>query len=234
MRYRALACDFDGTLAVDGCVQDSVIAALEDLKRSGRFLILVTGRTLEESKELIPFFNHFSRVVLENGAALFQPSTGRLAVLAPPLPPEFAGRLRSRGVTPLHQGKAIVATHRPHESVALEVIRDMGLELQVLFNKGSVMILPSGVNKATGLAAALKELHLSAHNVIGIGDAENDHAFLNYCECSVAVANALPGLKQEADWTTPSEAGQGVVEVVRRLLSNDFADLRPRPRPGRI
>ena len=48
----------------------------------------------------------------------------------------------------------------------------------MIFNKGAVMILPSGVNKATGLAAALEELGLSPHNVVGVGDAENDHAFL--------------------------------------------------------
>ena len=60
----------------------------------------------------------------------------------------------------------------------LEAIRDLGLELQVIFNKGAVMVLPSGVNKATGLDAALDELGLSPHNVVGVGDAENDHAFL--------------------------------------------------------
>jgi hydroxymethylpyrimidine pyrophosphatase-like HAD family hydrolase len=49
--------------------------------------------------------------------------------------------------------------------------------MQVIFNKGAVMILPTGINKATGLAAALSDLKLSPHNVVGIGDAENDHAF---------------------------------------------------------
>ena len=38
------------------------------------------------------------------------------------------------------------------------------------------MVLPSGVNKATGLSAALVELGLSRHNVVAVGDAENDHA----------------------------------------------------------
>jgi len=30
---------------------------------------------------------------------------------------------------------------------AVELIRDLGLELQIILNKGAVMILPSGVNK---------------------------------------------------------------------------------------
>ena len=87
--------------------------------------------------------------------------------------------------------------HRRHLGAArrgrcCETIRELGLELQVIFNKGAVMVLPAGVNKATGLAAALESLGLSPHNAVGVGDAENDHAFLALCECAVAVANALP------------------------------------------
>ena len=104
----------------------------------------------------------------------------------------------------------------------------MGLEMHLVFNKGAVMALPSGVNKATGLQAALRELHLSAHNVVGVGDAENDHAFLEMCACSVAVANALPALKEKADWVTRAPEGAGVDEVVRHLLADDFAEVEPR------
>ncbi len=60
------------------------------------------------------------------------------------------------------------------------------------------MVLPAGVNKASGLAAALARLQLSPLNVVGIGDAENDHAFLRACGCAVAVANALLMVKADA------------------------------------
>lgn len=83
------------------------------------------------------------------------------------------------------------------------------------------MILPSGVNKATGLAAALKELGLSPHNVVGIGDAENDHAFMRACGLSVAVANALPAVKDTADLVTKGERGEGVKELARKLIKQD-------------
>jgi hydroxymethylpyrimidine pyrophosphatase-like HAD family hydrolase len=87
------------------------------------------------------------------------------------------------------------------------------------------MVLPSGVNKMTGLRAALKELRLSAHNLVGVGDAENDHAFLESCECAVAVANAIPALKETADFVTRGERGAGVVELIDRIIDNDLADL---------
>ena len=100
----------------------------------------------------------------------------------------------------------------------LDAIRDLGLELQIIFNKGAVMILPAGVNKASGLTAGLDELGLSPHNVAGIGDAENDHAFLRLCGASAAVANALPSLKTECDLVTRGGRGAGVVEVIDRVL----------------
>jgi len=110
----------------------------------------------------------------------------------------------------------------------IELIRDLGLELHVVFNKGAVMILPSGVNKATGLAAALEDLSLSAHNCVGVGDAENDHAFLRLGEAAVVVANALPALKERADLVTAGPNGAGVVELVECLLATDLAELAPR------
>ena len=45
-------------------------------------------------------------------------------------------------MTPLDVGRVIVATQEPHEVTVLHVIHEMGLELQLIFNKGSVMILP--------------------------------------------------------------------------------------------
>lgn len=48
MRYFVLATDYDGTLATDGRVSDETIAALKRLRLSGRKLILVTGRELED------------------------------------------------------------------------------------------------------------------------------------------------------------------------------------------
>ncbi len=228
MRFHALACDYDGTLASEGRVPERVLEGLERLKRTGRTLLLVTGRTQEDFLDRFPGIRLFARVVLENGAVLFRPESGDFEVLARRPPPEFVERLRARGVDPLVAGKVIVATREPHETTVLEVIRDLGLEMHVVFNKGAVMALPSGVNKATGLDAALRELNLSRHNVIAVGDAENDHAFLDRCECAVAVANALPALKEKADWVTRSPEGEGVAELLRQLQADDFAEIEPR------
>src|SRR5690606_38234317 len=92
---------------------------------------------------------------------------------------------------------------------------------QIIFNKGAVMVLPPGVNKATGLAAALDDLGLSPHNVVGVGDAENDHAFISSCGASAAVASALPMLKADADYVLAASHGAGVVELIERMIADD-------------
>jgi len=228
MRYFCLICDYDGTIAHDGRCAPSTVEALKRVRASGRKLILATGRQLPELQEVFPEYAVFDRIVAENGAVLYRPASQDCKVLAEPPTPEFVDELRRRGVHPLSVGQCIVATWHPFESTVLEVIRDMGLELQVIFNKDAVMVLPSGVNKASGLQVALSELRLSPHNTVGVGDAENDHVLLGMCECGVAVANALPALKERADLVTSGSHGAGVEELIEKLLSEDLASLAPR------
>ncbi len=221
MRYLALATDYDGTLARDGRVDEVTAAAMERYRVSGRQVILVTGRELDDLARACPELGWFSRVVAENGAVVYDPATRRERVLAEPAPEALVRLLRERGVTPLSVGRVIVATREPHEVDVLEAIRDLGLEHEVIFNKGAVMVLPSGVNKATGFVAAVEELGLSPREVVAVGDAENDHAFLAAAGCGVAVANAVPALKARADLVTVGDHGAGVVELIERLLSDD-------------
>ena len=114
------------------------------------------------------------------------------------------------------------------------MIKQLGLELQVVFNKGAVMILPTGVNKATGLSAALERMKIAPQHVVGIGDAENDHAFLKFCGVGVAVANALPTLKEQADLITRGARDQSVVEVIDRIITTDLAGVTPHARAAAI
>lgn len=226
MHFLALATDYDGTLAEDGKVRDEVLEALLRLRDSGRKLVLVTGRELDELMVVFPRIDVFDQVVAENGALLYTPRpTPTERPLAEAPPPELAAALRARGVAPLSCGRIILATWQPHEQAVLEVIREQGLELEVIFNKGAVMILPSGINKASGLKAALGELGIAPENVVGIGDAENDHSLLAACGLGVAVANAVPALKRRAHLVTTGARGDGIIELCAQLVATDCANV---------
>ena len=224
MRFQVLATDYDGTLAHHGRVHDATVGALERLLATGRKVVMVTGRELPELLEIFPHLELFDWVVAENGALLYRPSTKEEKPLGEPPSKAFVDALKRRGVEPLSVGRVIVATFEPHEQAVLEAIHELGIERQVIFNKGAVMVLPAGVNKATGLTAALAAMSLSPHNVVGVGDAENDHAFLQFCELGAAVANALPALKDTADIVTEADHGAGVVELIDAIVENDLGD----------
>jgi hydroxymethylpyrimidine pyrophosphatase-like HAD family hydrolase len=228
MHYFALACDFDQTLADMGIVANSTLAAMERLLASGRKLLLVTGRQLDDLRRVFPQFSMFERIVAENGAVLFRPSTGETKLLAEQPPQAFIDALHQHGISPLSMGSVIVDSREPEDAKILGVIRELGLELQVIYNKGAVMVLPSGVNKGTGVLAALSEISISYHNAIAIGDAENDHALLSACECGIAVSNAIRTLKERADLTTASPNGRGVEEIIDRLLQDDLKGVQNR------
>ena len=223
MRFAAVAIDYDGTLATEGTVHPSTVAALEQVVASGRKFILVTGRMLRELLPLFPQATLCARIVAENGAVLYRPSTRDQRLLTDAASPALIDVLRRKGVTPFDVGESIIATVRPHEVPIMEAIRDLGLEHHVIFNRESVMVLPPGINKATGLAAALDELQLSPHEVVGIGDSENDHALFQASELAVAVASAVPTLRAAADWVTSQENGAGTAEALLALVADDMA-----------
>ena len=228
MRFLALASDYDGTLAYDGRVNDITIKALESLRATGRKLILISGRIFADLERVFPRLDLFDVVVAENGAVIYSPVEFTKTSPSSKIPRPFIDELKARGVSPLEEGEVIVATWEPNQIEVLNTIRDLGLELDVIFNKGAVMILPAGINKGTGLQTALEQLQISPHNVVGVGDAENDHAFLQLCECSAAVSNALASIKKRVDLVTTADHGAGVVELAHQLEADDLDSLLPR------
>jgi hypothetical protein len=225
MKFHVLACDYDGTLASAGKISPRTMDALRRVRETGRRILLITGRQFDDLLEVCPQIDFFDLVIAENGAVLFDPAAKRVEELAQPPPAAFLAALTERNV-PFAKGRIIVATVVPHETAVVEAIRRLGLELQIIFNKEAVMVLPSGISKQSGLRAALLRLGISAYDTIGIGDAENDHAFLRRVGLSVAPANAVPALAAEVDVVTRAANGAGVCEFVDGTLLGDPELLR--------
>jgi HAD superfamily hydrolase (TIGR01484 family) len=230
MRFRVVAADYDGTLANDGRVDKKTLETLACVRESGRKLLLVTGRELEGLRSVFPQMGLFDLIVAENGALLYRPSTGEETLLAKSPPAAFVEMLRRSGVNSLAVGRCIVATLKPHEAEVYKAIDELGLNLHVILNRESVMVLPVGVDKSTGFRAAMAELRLPMSSAVGIGDAENDYAFLNLCGFSVAVANAIPSLKERVHLVTSREDGKGVAEVLQKLLTAEDSFDMAQPR----
>lgn len=226
MRYLALATDYDGVIASEGRASSNALSAIKRLRMSGRRVILITGRRLESLQESCPDLSMFDYVVAENGAIVYEPRTQEESILAKPPPTKFVDRLKELRVDPLEVGRVIVSTWAPHEISVLRAIQETGLELYMIFNRGAVMVLPAGVNKATGMDFALRKLGLSAHEVIAVGDSENDCSFLERSECSATVANGIPSIRKLVDIVTKQENGAGLTELIDELIANDLSSMQ--------
>jgi hypothetical protein len=223
-----LATDYDGTLAESGHVAEETLVALRQLRESGRKLVLVTGRQYAELLTVFSEVDLFDAIVAENGGVIWWPAEQREDILGEPFPPLLLEELVARGVAPYSVGRVIFAGWRPQESIMLEAIQRHGTGHQIIFNKQAVMLLPSGINKATGLTKVLNRWKISPQQVVGIGDAENDHAFLEICGVAAAVSNAVPALQERCDLVTTGARGAGVRELIARLLADDLQSLGAR------
>ena len=228
MKYTVLATDYDGTIAHDGVVDEPTLDALQRARAAGLRLVMVTGRELTSLFNTFAGFAVFEKIVAENGAVVHDPRTESIERLAEGPPPAFLQMLEGAQV-PLSVGHSIVATVTPHDRAMLEAIHTLGLPWHVIYNKGAAMALPLEVTKATGLAAVLKIMGVNPAEVVAVGDAENDHAFLRYCGLAVAVDNALPLVKDMADVVTSGARGAGVAELIDRLLSGELDAIVPDP-----
>jgi len=229
MLYRALATDYDGTLAERGAVDSATLDALRRLRDTGRKILLVTGRELEELHDVFPEVGICDCVVAENGALLYWPASGEIRPLATAPPLEFIEELRRRGVDRMSVGRVVVAAWRPADEIIETVIHRQRLDLRIIYNKQAAMVLPGGIDKGSGLRVALAALGLAPADVVAVGDAENDRPLFTTCGYAVAVANALPELKPHADLITNGERGAGVRELIERLLDGALGPVSRQP-----
>ena len=211
--FRAIAVDYDNTLTITARPSDDVLAAIREVRRSGRQVILVTGRIIAELRADFPLVDReFDLIVAENGAVLVR--NGVSQPLTPPIDAALEAALEARDV-PVRRGEVILATEAAYDTAVIEEVARSGFETQLIFNRGALMLLPHDVTKGSGLAHALAALGISPHNAVGIGDAENDHSLLDACEIGVAVSNAVRSLKAHADIVLEGPPGACVASFLR-------------------
>jgi len=231
MYCRVLAVDFDGTGASGGALAPQVASALKAARERGITSLLVTGRVLEDLEIARVDFSAFDAVVAENGAVVWLSATGRRIHLGEAPSEAFLGRLRAAGI-PFHVGDVVVGTWDGHAAQALALVREAGLDLQLVFNRAALMLLPSGVNKAWGVRRALAELGRSPRNMIAFGDAENDLPLFELAEIGVAARGSVPAAAAAADDHLAASGPEGVAQYVERLRA--AGDRAPSPARHRI
>jgi hydroxymethylpyrimidine pyrophosphatase-like HAD family hydrolase len=216
MKLAALALDYDGTIAEHGVLDPAVREAVADARRRGITVVLATGRRLSELHRLVGDLTCFDIIVAENGAMLEFTASARTVQLGHPPAAAVLDAMARAGI-PFEVGMSVIEAGAEWGPRILEIVRDLQQPLILTFNRSRLMVLPPGVCKSAGLRRALHAQRLSIHNVVGVGDAENDHDLLDACEVGAAVAWGSPALLAVADEVIDGHGPADVAPFIRRL-----------------
>ena len=223
MRIRVVASDFDDTLAREGQIDPAALDRIRGARSTGLRVVIVTGRRMSELLEVFAEIDEVDFVVAENGGYAYSPQTGSGWRLAEPVSESLVAALASRGVTPLQLGETIIGTLAPWLDVVNDVVAEHPSDYAVIRNRESLMLLSRGVDKGSGLAAALTHLGFARAEAVAIGDAENDITFLAAAGLGVAVGDAVQGLKDQADLVTAEPGPQGFVQLMDLLADRAWS-----------
>src|SRR5262249_31504094 len=138
---------------------------------------------------------------------------------------------RRRNGIRFSSGRAVVGLSRAHEGVARSIISKLGLHLDILLNRDSALVLPADVDQAKRLDQASRSLGIRMSEVVAIGDAENDLAFMEASGLSVAVSNAIDLVRAAADVVADAPNGEGVARFICQLLLRSNPDYACNDRP---
>ena len=228
----AVALDLDGTITDGDVPSVAALHEIDRLRQEGLAAVLVTGRIVTELDTAFPDLReHFDAVVAENGAVLL--IGGSATDLAVPVDDALASELAGLRIG-FRRGRVLLAAESADAATIVAAAGRLGLDCQIVRNRGALMVLPSGVSKATGLVSALDELGISPHNVLAAGDAENDLALLQVAEVGVAVANAVPSLRAQADVVMDEPDGDGLAALLAGPVLTGESVVRPARRRVRL
>lgn len=227
--FTAIATDLDGTLTRDGRLDASALTALDDA-RPDVATILVTGRMRVEALAEFPGLEeHFDATVYENGAVL---RVGGAPITRPHQVHRALARALADWGVHVRSGEAILACSVAEANRVASTIAALGLDEQLVHNRSELMIVPAGCSKGTGLYDVLRELGISPHNAVAVGDAENDLSMLAAAEIGACVANAVASVRDQADICLPAN-GAGVTELVARVVRDEELAI-PERRANRV
>jgi len=78
-------------------------------------------------------------------------------------------------------GRVVVGTTRAAEAEVHEALAAVGATLAIFYNRDALMLLPAGISKGSGVLHVIRHLGLSFHDVLALGDAENDLELFEAC-----------------------------------------------------
>ncbi len=116
--------------------------------------------------------------------------------------------------------KAVIAYDQEELDPKIKEIPAEFHEMYEIIKTRSMLLefMPKGVTKAYGISLLAKDLGLKQEEIMAIGDEENDLPMIQYAGLGVAMENAVPFVKEAADFVTASNEENGVAKVIQKFV----------------
>jgi len=215
-RIRLVLSDYDRTFTDATLrVEPGLVNAILRLKRQGVIFSIVSGRKYDFMADLYQSLNGVvDSFIAENGCVGYAMG-GKHFIAKSDGRDRLLSGLRELEI-PYDAGEVVVSIHRSFER-PLGRLMEAFPHLHMVRNVDSIMVLPEGVSKATGIKWLMDVYDIMPRELACIGDAENDLEMRSLCEMMGAVCNALPIVKQESDYVCKQSFGCGLQEFLEYI-----------------
>lgn len=118
----------------------------------------------------------------------------------------------------VHDGYGLRKLQQADVTIGIITGRESSIVANRAHELGITHVLQGVTDKGEALSNLMSELKLFAEQTLFVGDDEPDLPAMHLAGVSVAVANAMDVVKQQADWVTVRNGGEGAIrEVCDRL-----------------
>jgi HAD superfamily hydrolase (TIGR01484 family) len=248
--YEAVITDIDGTLVqyqpslsdmaeIDALIPESAVRAISRLHLAGVAVAAVTGRTYEQSRDILITLGIDGPCVFAGGAAIRDIPSGKIlyeASFNPATLKTVCDALREElGANyPLDLAPSASDSSK-HNSVwaiihidqITEVLRKLSSieDIYHVVNEGAgqadevgLLVLQGGADKGSGTRRLLSLLGVERENTACVGDGANDVLMFQECGLSIAMGNGEEILKRSADHIVASIDQDGFAEAADYIL----------------
>ncbi len=213
-----IASDYDRTLTgLDLNLSSETISAIDRASKEGIGIVIVSGRGLRFMTRISQLFERVDALVAENGAVVAY--DGEIRRLSHRTGQVIADGLIERNVHFI-KGEVISYIEKGYLQEAERAVEEMKDYAKLVKNIDSGMVLPADVDKDRGLLVALQLMGRKVERTLVVGDGENDISLFRLGTVKVALRNSVPQLKERADVVLDRPGGEGIVEIVERVLSS--------------
>jgi hydroxymethylpyrimidine pyrophosphatase-like HAD family hydrolase len=215
-RIRLVLSDYDRTFTDETLrVAPGLAETIGRLRDKGVLFSVVSGRKFSFMMDFYRSMNGLvDSFIAENGCIGY--ARGSRQVICETVHRDDLLQTLDRKAVPYDAGDVVISVHRKYLP-AVEQVLEGYPAYHVIKNVDSLMLLPHGASKATGIRWLMDMYCVDTNEMACIGDAENDIDMRALCSVMGAVANALPAVKKESDYVCRDSFGAGLREFLEHI-----------------